>query len=293
MSEADALRAIAAVVEILQALDGVDIKDTRRVRPTLDGERARATVVIETPIDSDAVDAGTADDETADAEPTDEVEPAEDSDDQAENPYILDGFGDQDTVEVDATMRGSPRIKLPPLVREHIADQGHDRLHVRERDGGVYLVAGGSDEWPDYSAEGNSASMENSRVSDQILDVVPGDEVHFEPAGDDVLVEPKRIVEREDDDSVELDVSLGQFSPAAADILEALAADQPQTRSELEEVTGRADSTVSGGLSTLKDEGLVESEPDPDDSRRYIYRLTDAAIAGSTEREQWEAIVDA
>lgn len=45
---------------------------------------------------------------------------------------------------------------------------------------------------------------------------------------------------------------------------------------------------VADALEALQEDGLVESEPDPEDGRRNLYALTEAAIADS-EREKRHA----
>jgi len=51
-----------------------------------------------------------------------------------------------------------------------------------------------------------------------------------------------------------------------------------------------------GAVQEATDRGQLfprnEQEDGHDDGRRWQYRLTEAAIEGSTERKQWEAMVD-
>lgn len=286
---ADAMRAVGDALDALP--DDVEALDTREMRTN--GSVVQVAVRLEVPLDVDA----RSESDVADSQLQSESDVDDGDDDssagdagetEGSNPYAPEGFADQAVVEVNDGYRQHAQVTIPPMVCEFFEDRDHDRMHFREADGRVELRGGGSDDWPDHSAACSTTSQ-NRRVVGEMLDVVPGDEVRYEPDGDVVVVEPIHNVERDDeDDGLELDIQRGRFRPTALDILDALAVEQPQTQAELQETTGRAQSSIATYVSALKEDGLVEAEQDPDDGRRYLYALSDEAIAAD-EREKRHA----
>ena len=273
MSESAALRELADVVDILED-HGVEVTSARDVSASLEGDVARATICVDIPLTDDS------------SSSTDEE--AQNTREPTQNPYEPTDFGYYATMVVDTNQAGSPRLTIPGPVRDWFDTS---RAHFRKRDGRVELApTEGPDECIDYKLE-NGGGVGNDQVFEQ-LDVVPGDEVHFE-ADDEagvVVVEPNRIARRESSAHIDTVLEEHDLTDNEAEIVEALIEHGEQSGSELQTVTGQNDTGIYQKISNLVDDNLVEKRPDPDDGRRTLYSLSEQEEEADEERRQAEAV---
>lgn len=165
-----------------------------------------------------------------------------------------------------------------------------DRFHVREREGRVEFAPGeGASRWPDYQADGGNSGIGSSRVREEMLDVVPGDKVHYKADGDVVVATPERIAERDEPDMVALSDVCEQLPDRRAEVLEVLADEGECPSKEISLETGASD-YLSQILAALKDEGYIDSRKNPKDGRQYLYSLADHIEVVDAEQQQAEAV---
>ncbi|WP_436933726.1 ArsR/SmtB family transcription factor [Halovenus marina] len=288
---------LAALSEVVGALEdaGVDVEPIRDVQTLQTGD-VEATVELVIPEDVDEGVPGSIyppetldDQDEADPEPEDTNEQGDQA--ESENPYEPVDFGHYDTVDVtEGSHRTGAQFNVPSIVCDYFDTE---RVHFREREGRVEIAPGpGPDDCMDYQAD-NSACPQNQQVVGEMLDVVPGDEIEYSPDGDVVVVEPNRIVERDDPSTLLLDEE--NFPPTAWEIVETLDLEGELPVTELETLTERAENTIHIHLSNLQEDGIVEKRQDPDDGRRCLYSLAEAAYDGEDdeldkERKQLEAV---
>jgi len=289
MSLADDFRGLAAVIEAVEATaDGLDVADARPLGHHEEGVRAQLVIDADAAVVQDLLGGDAPGSylpaETVDA---DDVEdgPEDDQDDGADNPYAPADYG---TLTVSEDTSGL-RVNIPDRVLDQF-DTG--RYHIRQHHGRIELVPGASDDWPDYST--GTGRVSTPRVIKDMLDVVAGDEVHAEPDGDVVVLEPRRIAERpEPEDQSTLDDICERLTDGAAAVLRTLDERGEVGSSTLQDATHLSHQGVHSSLNTLREESLVTSRADPDDGRRKLYSLADDIGTGDEEDAgEWDTTCD-
>jgi len=184
---------------------------------------------------------------------------------------------------------GRTKLFVPAIVLEPL---DADRVYVYLDGDSCRIAAGESDEFVEYKARPTSPTIQNSEVTEEWLDVVPGDRVHmaYLPDENEVRLEPERCADRGD----ERETKSLSLEGKQQEIVVALLEHGESSGPELQECTGQG-SGIHKHLSKLGEQGLIGRRDDPDDGRRRLYSLTDdgqARVEESDESEQWAALVN-
>jgi len=184
---------------------------------------------------------------------------------------------------------GRTQFVLPAIVLEPL---DADRVYIYPDSNSCRVAAGESDEFVEYKARPNPPTVQNSEVTEEWLDVVPGDRVHmtYLPDENEVRLEPERCADRDDEEETKSPSLENKQQKIVVALLEHGESSGP----ELQECTGQG-SGIHKHLSELAEQGLINRRDDPDDGRRRLYSLTDdgqARVEESDEPEQWAALVN-